>query len=79
MGRRALRGCRRLPESGHAIDVTDGMDAGIEALAAHAGYLASLPPDNPMADVAGYLTTKHTRFGERFNNVPTMPFEIIGA
>jgi len=67
------------PASGHAVDVTDGMDAGIEALAAHAGYLASLPADNPMADVAGYLTTKLTRFGERFHNVPTMPFEIIGV
>ncbi|MGW4563731.1 PIG-L deacetylase family protein [Streptomyces sp. NPDC004561] len=66
------------PASGHAVDVTDGMDAGIEALAAHAGYLASLPPDNPMADVAGYLTTKHKRFGARFHGVPTMPFEIIG-
>ncbi|WNI20507.1 PIG-L deacetylase family protein [Streptomyces sp. ITFR-16] len=66
------------PASTHAVDVTDGMKAGIEALAAHAGYLASLPPDNPMADVAGYLTAKHTRFGERFHGVPTMPFEIIG-
>jgi LmbE family N-acetylglucosaminyl deacetylase len=47
------------PASGHAVDVTDGMDAGIEALAAHAGYLASLPPDNPMGDTfspAGTLT-----------------------
>lgn len=67
------------PDSGHACDVTDGMAAGIEALAAHAGYLASLPPDNPMADVTGYLTTKHKKFGERFHDVPAMPFEIIGV
>lgn len=40
---------------------------------------ASLPPDNLMSDAAGYLTNKLTRFGVRFNNVPTMPFEIIGV
>ncbi|WUT00943.1 PIG-L family deacetylase [Streptomyces sp. NBC_00708] len=66
------------PASTYAVDVTDGLEAGIEALAAHAGYLASLPPDNPMADPAGYLTTKLTRFGARFGGVPALPFEIIG-
>lgn len=67
------------PDSRHAVAVTGGLAAGIEALAAHAGYLASLPPDNPMSDAAGYLTTKLTRFGERFHGVPAMPFEIIGV
>jgi LmbE family N-acetylglucosaminyl deacetylase len=55
------------PASGHAVDVTDGMDAGIEALAAHAGYLASLPPDNPMGDTfspAGTLTDSRSYRGE---------------
>ena len=61
------------------IETTEvALAAGIEALEAHAGYLASLPPDNPMADAADYLTTKLGRFGERFGNVPAMPFELIG-
>ncbi|MFF0478806.1 PIG-L deacetylase family protein [Streptomyces sp. NPDC004284] len=67
------------PRSTHAVDCTTGLTAGIEALAAHDGYLASLPPDNPMSDAAGYLTTKLTRFGARFHDVPAMPFEIIGV
>ncbi|MEU3934418.1 PIG-L family deacetylase [Streptomyces sp. NPDC029044] len=67
------------PDSTYAVDCTEGLAPGIKALEAHAGYLASLPPDNPMSDAAGYLTTKLTRFGERFHSVPAMPFELIGV
>lgn len=65
------------PYSGHAVDVTGTIDAGVAALDAHREYLAHLGAGHPMGDAREFLERKTRRFGERFGGVPAIAFEVV--
>jgi LmbE family N-acetylglucosaminyl deacetylase len=62
------------PESTHAVDVTDHIDAGIASLACHELYLDAL--DEP-TDPDSFLRGGARAFGERFGCEYATAFEII--
>lgn len=53
------------PDAGHAVDVTDHFEQGVESLRAHSAYLAGLG-GGPMADAGGFLERIARETGERF-------------
>ena len=67
------------PAAGHAVDITDSLDRGIQSLAAHVSYLESLGPGHPMTDPTTVLERKADRFASRFGGRRAMTFEVIGV
>jgi LmbE family N-acetylglucosaminyl deacetylase len=63
------------PEAGHAVDVTDSFDAGVESLARHEIYLRSL--DGEMASPDEFLRGGAAATGEVFGVELAASFEII--
>jgi LmbE family N-acetylglucosaminyl deacetylase len=63
------------PRAGHAVDVTDSIDAGIASLQAHRRYLEGLGGDAPDVDVMlrGFARMNAPRFGGRL----CMAYEIL--
>ncbi|GII85771.1 GlcNAc-PI de-N-acetylase [Sphaerisporangium siamense] len=66
------------PHAAHAVDVSGSLDKGVAALEAHRSYLPALGPGHPMSDARGFLEAKTRRFGERFDGIPCIAFEVIG-
>ncbi|GII62353.1 GlcNAc-PI de-N-acetylase [Sphaerisporangium krabiense] len=66
------------PHARHAVDVSGSLDKGVAALEAHRSYLPALGPEHPMSDARGFLEAKTRRFGERFDGVACIAFEVIG-
>ncbi|WP_059006294.1 PIG-L deacetylase family protein [Streptomyces specialis] len=63
------------PEPSHAVDVTDGLEAGIASLEAHRSYLLGLTP--PVTDVRTPMTAYAKMVGERFGGRPAVALEMI--
>ncbi|MFD6186151.1 PIG-L deacetylase family protein [Streptomyces goshikiensis] len=63
------------PEPTHAVDISTGLDAAVESLAAHASYLQGLghPPEAVRPAVSGQAQS----VGARFGGVPAAAFELI--
>lgn len=63
------------PEPTHAVDISTGLDAAVESLAAHASYLKGLghPPEAVRPAVSGQAQS----VGARFGGVPAAAFELI--
>lgn len=64
------------PRSGHAVDVTDGIDRGIASLREHRVYLAGLG-DIGMADPDAFLRGAADEIGIRFGGRPAVAFELL--
>jgi len=64
------------PQSGHAVDVTDHLERGIESLRCHALYLANLggPHSDPEQILRSAAETTGTRLGVRY----AAAFEVVG-
>lgn len=62
------------PQAGHAVDVTEHLDAGIASLSCHATYLENL--DQEM-DVEEFLRTGASAAGERFGVRFATAFELV--
>lgn len=63
------------PLAGHAVDITDGLEAAIASLEAHAEYLRAL--GGAMADARTFLTGMARTTGERFGGRMAAAFELI--
>lgn len=63
------------PLAGHAVDITDGLEAAIASLEAHAEYLRAL--GGAMADARTFLTGMARTTGERFGGRVAAAFELI--
>ncbi|MFV0260751.1 MAG: PIG-L deacetylase family protein [Acidimicrobiales bacterium] len=63
------------PESGHAVDVTDHLEAGIASLQRHALYLSHL--GGAMADADRFLRSAAETTGPRLGVPLATPFELV--
>lgn len=63
------------PQSTHAVDVTDHLDAGVASLRCHAAYLENL--EGGMADIDGFLRGAAASAGERLGVPLATTFEVI--
>ncbi len=65
------------PDSGHGVDVTDSIDAGVASLEAHRVYLDSLPEGTLGTDPDGFLRDMARSVGPRLGLELAVPFEVI--
>jgi LmbE family N-acetylglucosaminyl deacetylase len=66
------------PESTHAVDVTDTLEAGVSSLLEHRAYIAALTDEDPETYVRGFLTRFAAGAGERFGTKYATTFELVG-
>lgn len=64
------------PESGHGVDITGTLAAGIASLMAHKVYLAGLG-GGPMSDPQGFLESLAQMAGTRLGVTYATPFEVV--
>lgn len=65
------------PESTHAVDVTDTLEAGVASLLEHRAYISALTDEDPESYVRGFLTSFAAGSGERFGTKYATTFELI--
>ncbi|AUG81532.1 GlcNAc-PI de-N-acetylase [Kitasatospora sp. MMS16-BH015] len=63
------------PQAGHAVDITDHLDAGVASLEAHRAYLAGL--GGAMADARSFLEGMSAAAGERLGVRYASSFEVV--
>jgi len=62
------------PQAGHAVDVTECLDSGIESLRCHKAYIAGLGGD---FDAASFLRGGAESAGRRFGRELAVSFELV--
>ncbi|MQM27091.1 PIG-L deacetylase family protein [Glycomyces albidus] len=65
------------PESTHAVDVTDTLEAGIASLLEHRAYISALTDEDPEVYVRRFLTDFAAASGERFGVRYATTFELV--